>query len=137
MVPLLGALQLEGTQTLLDQTEKEEAVPLGAGNLLGNSTERCKATAIVLKPIVESLHDNRLSFEVLDQETSRHRQARVVSRRYARGYRVLGSLPTTASVPTGSDSKRRIPRNCQRPPVSRFRQAALGLGLHVPGDLPS
>src|SRR3972149_1676797 len=102
MVPLLGALQLAGTQTLLDQTEKEETVPLGAGNLLGNSTERCKATAIVLKSSIENLHDNRLSFEVLDQESSRHRRARVVRRRNSGGHRVLrwrGSLPP-ASVPT-------------------------------------
>ena len=78
---------------LLRQPEKQQAIPLGARDLLGDRAERLVALALELKAIVEDLHDVGLALEILDEQAGRYRQPALVGWRHARRGRVIQRLP--------------------------------------------
>ena len=55
-------------RVLLRQSEKQEAVPLGAGDLLRNGTQRIVASVAILEAVVNDLHDDALILELLHNQ---------------------------------------------------------------------
>jgi len=123
---------------LLVQSEKEEAVPLRACDLLGDRAQGIEAPAFPLEAVIEHRHDDASVPELLDQDAARHRHARVVSLGHrGRGGSVQGDAVTKPRcILRDPNAKPCFARDGQGVLARLLGQTTLLARLQFPGDLP-
>src|ERR1035437_10519180 len=121
---------------LAAQPEKREPVPRCAGRLAHGGTQGTVDLALVLEAFLPNANDDIFTPVASHQFGAGHREPRVLGRRHARLKRaalVQVHFQEVLGCPTAEVS---VVGDLQGAATRAFREAAVSVRLHAPGDTP-